>query len=356
MVLNYEYQKVCETAMGSFGYGNLYLRIYAKLLSQSISNNTSTIQKEMRVYNDGYYCYSGNCYANVEGVSLKFNERVDFNATSEIVVGSITSTVNHAENGDGSGWTEGAFSCHAFTDKSTSGGFDLPRIARYPTSKINSFTNTINSILLKCNYSNATPTKVEVRNGNTVIKTVTSNFNSINLEGLSPNTLYKLKIRGYANGGWGEYSSVKNITTYDYAKFTNLSNSNFADSVNITKVNESGLANDLEVYINDDLILSRTNIENSYELIFTQEELDSIYKKYSNSNTVTVKYKLITICNNISYTDEQERDIILTGNAKTIRKNINNELKRAKIYIKKDGAIKEAIAWFVENGITKRCI
>lgn len=356
MVLNYEYQRVCETAMGSFGYGNLYLRIYAKLLSQSIPNNASTIQKEMRVYNDGYYCYSGNCYANIEGVSLKFNERVDFNATSEIVVGSITSTINHADNGNGSGWTEGAFSCHAFSDKSTSGGFDLPKIARYPISSINSTTNTINSILLKCNYSNATPTKVEVRNGNTVIKTVISNFNSINVEGLSPNTLYNLKIRGYANGGWGEYSSTKNVTTYDYAKFTNLNNSNFADNVNIIKINESKLSNDLHLYINDEKILTRNNIADNYNLIFTQEELDEIYKKYENSGSIIAKYKLITICNNIEYADTEDRNIILTGNAKTIRKYINGKLKRAKIYIKKDGVIKEAIAWMKVNDIVKRCI
>lgn len=355
MVLNYEYQKVCETAMGSFGYGNLYLRIYAKLLSQSISNNTSTIQKEMRVYNDGYYCYSGNCYANIEGVSLKFNERVDFNATSEIVVGSITSTVNHAENGDGSGWTEGAFSCHAFTDKSTSGGFDLPRIARYPNSKINSFTNTINSVTLNCTYTNANPTKVEIRNRNDLLKTVTSNFNSIKIDGLSPNTLYNLKIRGYANGGWGEYSSIKNITTHDYAKFTNLSSSNFADSIKISKNNESGLNNSLELLINGEIILSRSNIENNYNLIFTQEELDKIYKKYGNSNTLVAKYKLITVCKNVAYEDTQERNIILTGNAKTIKKYINGDLKRARLYIKKDGTIKKAVVWIKNEEALKRC-
>lgn len=356
MVLNYEYQKICETAMGSFGYGNLYLRIYAKLTNQNIPNNTSTVEKEMRIYNDGYYCYSGNCYANIEGVSLKFNERVDFNATSEIVVGSITSTINHSENGNGSGWTEGAFSCHAFTDKSTSGGFDLPRIARYPTSKINSSANTINSIILNCTYTNANPTRVEIKNGNNLLKTVTSNFNSIKIDGLSPSTLYSLKIRAYANGGWGEYSNIKNITTYDYAKFTDLSSSNFADNVEISKSNESGLNNDLELYINDEIILSRNNIKNSYNLIFTQEELDKIYKKYGNSNTVVAKHKLITICNNITYADTQERNIILTGNAKTIRKYINGELKRAKVYIKKDGVIKKAVVWIKNNETLKRCI
>lgn len=356
MVLNNEYQKVCETSMGSFGYGNLYLRIYVKLLSQNIANNTSSIQKEMRIYNDGVYCYSGNCYANIDGTSLKYNERVDFNAVSEIIVGSITSTINHISSGNASGSVSGAFSCYALGEKNASGGFDLPRIARYPTSNINSTTKTINSITLNCNFSNANPTRVEIRNGNDILKTVTSNFSSIKIEGLFPNTVYNLKIRGYANGSWGEYSSIKKITTYDYAKFTDLNNSNFADDVSISKDNESGLNNDLELYINDKIILSRSNIVNNYNLVFTQKELDNIYKKYGNSNTVIVKYKLITICNNISYGDEQEKNMVLNGNAKTIKKYIENHLKRCKVYIKKDGAIKRAVVWVRNNNIVKRCI
>lgn len=84
VALTNTFKKVAETKMGSWGYGTLYLRTYAKF----DANNKIVV--EGRVYNNGTYCYSGNCYATVQGVSKKNNVRLDFTAKSEIILGSET--------------------------------------------------------------------------------------------------------------------------------------------------------------------------------------------------------------------------------------------------------------------------
>ena len=84
IALTTEFKKVKETKMGSWGYGTLYLRTYAKF------NANNEIVVEGRVYNNGTYCYSGNCYATVQGVNKKNNVRIDFTGKSEIVLGDVT--------------------------------------------------------------------------------------------------------------------------------------------------------------------------------------------------------------------------------------------------------------------------
>ena len=84
IALTNSYKKVAEVKMGSWGYGTLYLRTYAKF----DENNNIVVQG--RIYNNGTYCYSGNCYATVQGQNVKENVRLDFTSKSEIILGSKT--------------------------------------------------------------------------------------------------------------------------------------------------------------------------------------------------------------------------------------------------------------------------
>lgn len=90
IALTKSYTKVAETKMGYWHdsngnkLGTLYLRTYSRF------NSDNNIDIQSRVYNNGTYCYSGNCYATLQGASIKNNVRLDFTGKSEIVLGTKT--------------------------------------------------------------------------------------------------------------------------------------------------------------------------------------------------------------------------------------------------------------------------
>lgn len=84
IALTNSYQKVAEVKMGSWGYGTLYLRTYARF------NADNNIDVQGRIYNNGTYCWAGNCYATVQGQTVKSNVRLDFTSKAEIILGTKT--------------------------------------------------------------------------------------------------------------------------------------------------------------------------------------------------------------------------------------------------------------------------
>ena len=131
MVLTTSYQKVKETKMGSWGYGTLYLRTYAKVDSQSAETNNSKVSIQSRVYNNGTYCWSGNCYNTLMGEKKKNNVRIDFTGSSEITLGTVTKEYTHNEDGSKSISLTNSFKCYAlsgtfYADETV----DLPTINR----------------------------------------------------------------------------------------------------------------------------------------------------------------------------------------------------------------------------------
>lgn len=344
--------------------GNPYLEFTWNIVGSDSNNNKHTIH--YKVVGKGLNAYQ---YCQLHRFKLVINGDV-INDTADISIATYNDTVvaegdkdiYHETDGTKSFTAEiiaGFYSYNA-ENVSGSGSWELDKFERYATISTSENSKDINSI--KINWSsNATISSVKysIDNGTSysAYKGVNAKSGIVTISELEANTTYKIKLRiKRKDNSLETTSSTLTIKTYDYAKFIGLSNSSFADSVSIKKVNESGLSNNLELHISSKLIINRSNIANNYDLVFTQEELDKIYKKYGNNNTLIAKYKLITICNNITYTDTQEKNIILTGNAKTSRININNISKRAKVYININGIVKEAIVWVGVNGTPKRCI
>lgn len=134
MALENDYQKISEVYIGSLaGSDRLYLRLYAKLDSQSISNNTSTYTLQSRIYNStNYYSYSGNCYASIDGTQIQNNTNLTFNQ-GELILGNKTITVAHSSDGKCSQYKEAKFRCYGISEQTAGGYFDLPTIPRQAT-------------------------------------------------------------------------------------------------------------------------------------------------------------------------------------------------------------------------------
>lgn len=84
IALTSSYKKVDEKKMGDWGYGTLYLRLYAKF------NEENKIMLQSRVYNNGTVCYSYNCYATIQDEDVKENEYINFTSKKEVTLGTVT--------------------------------------------------------------------------------------------------------------------------------------------------------------------------------------------------------------------------------------------------------------------------
>lgn len=102
MLLTKNYQMIKQVLLGNTGYGNVYLRNYAKYNSQSIENNTSNVSVQLRIYTEGAYWFqqSGGYWA----IGLTDNDVVNGQANQqfnvgETVIATLTGNVKHKDDG-----------------------------------------------------------------------------------------------------------------------------------------------------------------------------------------------------------------------------------------------------------------
>lgn len=178
---------------------------------------------------------------------------------------------------------------------------------------------------------------------------------SFTIPDLSPNTSYTIEFdakrtdsqKWSTHGGKGTSVTVK---TYDIAKISSVSDFYHGDNAIVVTTNPSGSTLDLTMKIDNTDILSKTVQTGNNEINFTDEELDSIYRKYGCSNQLTATFILRT-ANNSNYTDTKTATITLTGNQKTAHVSQG----RAKAYGGVNGNVKKGVVWIGNNG-RKRCI
>ena len=232
----------------------------------------------------------------------------------------------------------------------------LDTIPRYLDS-INIYANgrTINTIGVRwtCN-PNRDWTQYSLNGGSwtNANDTVASDNKSGNftISNLSPNTTYsvKIRLRRSDSGLWSESSTI-NITTYDIAKISSISNTNHGDNLAITYTNPSGTTIDTSIQNNNgdtNYIAYRRCSGTSYTYIFTDEELDTLYRLYGASNSLNLKMVIRTTApNGTNYWHKVSFTMTLTGNQKTVKTKIDNNWKRGKIFVKIDNNWKRAVIW-----------
>ena len=115
--------------------------------------------------------------------------------------------------------------------------------------------------------------------------------------------------------------------------FTNLNDFFFGDAVNITKVNESNWWNYLTIKVGNTVIVERRKLDsNNFAFIFTQEELDKLYKTLDGFNKTTVEFVLITSNEHQDWTSSKKVQCIFNGKQKTINYYIADQVsKRAQL-------------------------
>lgn len=174
----------------------------------------------------------------------------------------------------------------------------------------------------------------------------------IRISNLSPNTNYNFKLKATANG-LETITNYMYATTKDIARISKIDNFNHGDNVEISITNTANISNlNLIMKINDTQILSRNVTNGNNTIVFSDIELDNLYKKYGGGNSLTATFVL----SGSGYNDTKTCTIALKGNQKTTHIKINDLWKRGKLYIKINEEWKKAVIWNKKQDIWRRGI
>ena len=182
-----------------------------------------------------------------------------------------------------------------------------------------------------------------------------SKSGTFTVSNLEPNTSYTINFLARNTSGSTNKDATKNVsgTTYDIGKITTLNNFTHGSNASVSITNPSGAALSLNMKIGSTSILTKTVSAGNNTIIFTDAQLDEIYKKYGNANTATVTFTLTTAS---KYTNSKNCTVVLNGNQKTIKLNIAGTNKRGKIWINMFGIYRKAIIWINIAGVWRRGI
>ena len=204
--LNNTYQLLKEDYAGNTGYGNVYLRLYAKLNSQDIANNKSNVSVQLRIYTEGAYWYQqtgGNWAIKVDENPIVGGQANQQFNVGETVIGTGTGDVQH--NADGTKTNCGCLGSINFTAWGWTANCDttatLPQINR--ASTLNSVTNSIST--------NGQTVKVKPN----FTKNVNSYYQILKLFSADRNTTIAT-INGVANNTEYSLTSAQITTLYNY--------------------------------------------------------------------------------------------------------------------------------------------
>lgn len=204
---------------------------------------------------------------------------------------------NNIINDNCSGNTNISIGFSGFTANITNSNFSSTIDAGYkaPILSINSYSTGVDYINLSLS-GQIIPEEVEVyRDDNSLLYKGSSLTPTI--PNLVPNTQYNLKVRGYANGVWGNYSSIINTKTLDVAK-PEQGNKLYNTSKNILIIFTNPSKTPINIVIKDILtqeeivrlnnitgeaLSSLSGTKYTYRINFTEEQMDEILQISKNT-------------------------------------------------------------------------
>lgn len=228
------------------------------------------------------------------------------------------------------------------------------------TPKINSLSlksRTLDSLTFSYSLEKAADTvyyKLSTASSYTKIAS-NSKSGSFTVKNLTPNKSYTINFRARNTSGSTNKDANKNVsgTTYDVGKISSLNNFEHGSNVSVSITNPSGSSLSLNMKIGSTTIFTKTVNTGNNTITFTDDQLDEIYKKYGNANSVTATFVLTT---DSDYTNSKNCTITLTGNQKNGYKKIDDIWLRCKRYKKINNNWHRVVRWIKINGNWKRCI
>ena len=248
--------------------------------------------------------------------------------------------------------------------KITIGDGGIPPLATNPVVSLTYASNTMESLVFnwKSDISLAS-CEYKVGSGSWVNLGVTGTSGSFTVGELTPGTSYTVYFRGKSGASYGSLSSNEvnaNGSTIDIARITSIGECIFGNSITIVAKKPATNTATLKIWTTGN---SRTPeftmqiLDGSNTFTPTQEQLDQIYKCFSNTNSIPIYFSLTTTGNWKNWSDtQQQKSLELTGIVKTAYVSVNNNPKRAQAFLGINNTPKRAIFWIGdENNKPRRC-
>lgn len=319
MVLGSNWQLISEVYYGSIsGYDELYLQLWGRLESQSITDNTSTITLYMRMNNTKYYANSGNCYATIDGTVVQNNSTIRFASNTFTDLGSVQRTITHNNDGTATNIEKsGRFRSYGMSEKVAQGTFDLPKIPRYANVTIAERSKTLNTISVNYNTDAVRDyTQYSLNGGNwTDASDTTAPDNKsgyFTITGLEKDTIYTIKVRVRRADSqlWSESNTIS-IRTYEQAVISSApSNVTIGDDFTVQFSNPSGATAEIALFqggTTEIVPYSRVyGTSGSYTFNLTQAQVQSIYGLIPSSTAVILRVYITTFEGNNVYYNYKE--------------------------------------------------
>lgn len=335
-------------------YGNACLEFAWEIQSQSVANNQTTIYYQFRaVKGDSQYYTSGNFKLTIDGNEI-YSSSTRISLYNGTILKEGTYTFNH--NNDGtksfSAYIEGGIYTIA-VNVTGSQTFELNKINRYPSFITNpSVTGrTLNTITFDYGATNIA-SDLYYSLDNSTWTHITSQ--STTITGLNPETTYTIYVqaRNHADNSLRTTKTIS-ATTYAIAKISSVGNFEHGSNASVVVTNPASISSlSLVMKVGDTQILSRTVSAGTNTIIFSDTELDNLYKKYGSGTSVTATF----ILTGSEYTNSKTCTVTLKGNQKTTRTNVSSSWKRGKVWTNVSGNWKRAVIWTNVSGVWKRGI
>ena len=200
----------------------------------------------------------------------------------------------------------------------------------------------------------------------TWINSGTGTSGTITINDLTPNKQYTVYFKGVSTATYDSLSSdeaSENGTTLDIARITNIGDCVFGESIRVTVNKHESAVAILKIWTT--VPGDATGPEISFAVVNglnifnpTQEQLDRMYRCFTNTNNIPIFFLLTTTGDSINWTDtQQQKSLQLTGIAKTTHFGINDTPRRAQAFMGVDNLPKRAVMWIGdENNKPRRCI
>ena len=353
------------SSVGGYDYAG-YFTLYVELSEWGVNTgaNTSNVNYNVYCQSSGSGSLNANHwkYFALNGQEIT-NETVKVNVSSPNAYISIASGTmyNIPHEADGSRWISFSAAISASNyglDAEVSGNFTLTTIGRYTTItkfevKNISGKDGLTKVKYEWSASDACDWAWYSKNNGASWSDLP---NSGIISGLSPNTSYNFKLRvRRTSSQLVTESGTKTTSTYDTGRIGSVPNINLGDNINVNITNPSGA--NITYYVETTNpttnVLERAAAVGSNTIQFTDEELDTIFKKIGLGNSTNLQ---VGVATEGSYWDWKTITCTLTGNQKTVHLKLNNEWKRAKRWIKINGEWKRAVRWMKVNDTWHRCI
>ena len=328
-----------------------------RVVSTNADNNTAVVKYEVECTT------SGSSYNNYEQTGTFYIDGNRYSNTYTLPANKTTTvfkrqvTVSNA-SGRRISASYSFPSTPSYGTQSGSDSVTIPILLETPViEKLTLKSRTLNSLTFSYELEeNADSIYYKLSSNSSYTRIATnSKSGSFTVSDLDPNTSYTINFKVRNSSGSTNKDANKNVsgTTYEIGKISDLNDLVHGDAVNISITNPSGSDLRIDMNIENTTILTKTVNSGSNTIIFSDKQLDEMYKKYGNLNSLTATFVLTT---DSKYTNTKSCIITLKGNQKNGHKKINQKWCRCKRFKKVNGNWIRVVRWIKKDGSWKRCI